>query len=166
MMRFSGDHGSVHMKESDGSHNSIRRGAERQPFEADKLSFRSCYGWSPMKDFRKLKVSHKAHSLTLEIYRITATFPREELYGLTSQARRASSSIGLNLAEGAGCNGDREFARFCSIAMRSASELEYILLLARDLKLVKSGDYEMLDQRTVEVKRMLSALHGTLKADS
>ena len=88
-----------------------------------------------MKDFRELQVWRKAHELTLAVYQITASFPREELYGLTAQLRRAGSSIAANLAEGCGRNGDAELARFCSIAMGSASELEYHLLLARDLKL-------------------------------
>ena len=69
-----------------------------------------------MKDFRELKVWQKAHELTLAVYRVTATFPREELYGLTSQMRRASSSIAANLAAGCGRNGDAEFDRYCSIA--------------------------------------------------
>jgi four helix bundle protein len=100
-----------------------------------------------MKDFRELKVWRKAHELTLAVYQITASFPREELYGLTAQLRRAGSSIAANLAEGCGRNGDAEFARFCSMAMGSASELEYHLLLARDLKLIQPKDYDALDQR-------------------
>lgn len=95
-----------------------------------------------MKDFHELKVWHKAHQLALAVYRLTASFPREELYGLTSQLRRSSSSIPANLAEGCGRNGDAELARFCSIAAGSASELEYQLLLAKDLELIKVGDYE------------------------
>jgi four helix bundle protein len=83
-----------------------------------------------VKDFRQLKVWQKAHELTLAVYRLTATFPREELYGLRNQLRRAGSSIAANLAEGCGRNGDAELARFCSMAMGSASELEYHLLLA------------------------------------
>jgi four helix bundle protein len=118
-----------------------------------------------VKDFRELKFWQKAHQLTLAVYRITAAFPREELYGLTSQLRRACSSIAANLAEGCGRNGDVEFARFCSIAMGSASELEYHLLLAKDLKLIKIADYQDLDQRATELKRMLTALMLKLKAD-
>jgi four helix bundle protein len=90
-----------------------------------------------VKDFHDLKVWQKAHELTLAVYRTTAGFPRQELYGLTSQLRRSCASIPANLAEGCGRNGDAELARFRSIAMGSASELEYHLLLARDLKLVK-----------------------------
>ena len=120
---------------------------------------------STVKDFHELKVWQKAHQLTLTIYQVTTAFPREELYGLTSQLRRSSSSIPANLAEGCGRNGDAEFARFCYIGMGSASELEYHLLLARDLKLIKPQDYGELAQRAVELKRMLSALIKKLNAD-
>ena len=118
-----------------------------------------------VKDFRELKVWQKAHELTLVVYQLTATFPREELYGLTTQLRRSSSSIAANLAEGCGRNGDAEFARFCSIAMGSASELEYHLLLARDLKLIQPKKYEELASRATELKRMLTALLHKLNAD-
>jgi len=118
-----------------------------------------------VKDFRELKVWQKAHELTLSVYRVTAAFPREELYGLTSQLRRASASIAANLAEGCGRSGDAEFARFCSMAMGSASELEYHLLLAKDLKLIKPADYEELAPRATELKRMLTALIQKLNAD-
>ena len=117
------------------------------------------------KDFHELKVRQKAHALTLAVYQSTSDFPREERYGLTSQLRRCSASIPANLAEGCGRNGDAELARFCSIAMGSASELEYDLLLARDLKLLKPKDYQELDQRTIELKRMLTALIQKLNAD-
>jgi four helix bundle protein len=118
-----------------------------------------------VKDFRELKVWQKAHELTLAVYRVWATFPREELYGLTSQLRRSCSSIATNLAEGCGRNGDAEFARFCSIARGSASELEYHLLLARDLKLIKAADYDELAPRITELKRMLTGLLQKLNAD-
>jgi four helix bundle protein len=118
-----------------------------------------------VKDFRELKVWQKAHQLTLAVYQLTATFPPEERYGLSSQLRRAGSSIAANLAEGCGRNGDAELARFCSIAMGSASELEYHLLLGRDLQLIKHKDYEALHQRATELKRMLTALMQKLNAD-
>ena len=85
-----------------------------------------------MKDSRKLKVWEKSHQLVLALYTITASFPREETYGLTSQIRRAASSIPSNIAEGCGRDGDAELSRFCIIARGSASELEYQILLARD----------------------------------
>ena len=103
--------------------------------------------------------------MTLAVYQVTATFPREELYGLTTQLRRCSSSIPANVAEGCGRTGEAEFARFCSIAMGSASELEYHLLLAKDLKLIKPNDHTELSQRTTELKRMLTVLLQKLKAD-
>ena len=118
-----------------------------------------------MKDFHELKVWQKAHQLALAVYRLTASFPREELYGLTTQLRRSSSSIPANLAEGCGRNGDAEFARSCSIAAGSASELEYHLLLAKDLELMKLQEDEELVQRTTEVKRMLAAFLQKLSAD-
>jgi len=118
-----------------------------------------------MKDFRQLKVWEKSHQLTLTIYRITASFPREETYGLASQIRRAASSIPSNIAEGCGRDGDPELARFCIIARGSASELEYALLLARDLMLLSSNDYETLSQQAVEIKRMLTVLVQKLTAD-
>jgi len=116
-----------------------------------------------MKDFRELQVWQKAHQLTLRVYEVSATFPRDELYGLTTQLRRSSSSIAANLAEGCGRSGDAELARFCSIAMGSASELEYHLLLARDLTLLDEADYSVLAGQTTEVKRMLAGLIRTLK---
>ena len=118
-----------------------------------------------VKDFRDLQVWQKAHQLTLMVYRLTASFPRDERYGLTSQLRRSSSSIAANLAEGCGRNGDAELARFCSIAMGSASELDYHLLLARDLKLLKVPDYAELARQTTEVKRMLTGFQQKLTAD-
>ena len=86
-----------------------------------------------MKDFRTLTVWQEAHQLTLSIYRVTKNFPKDELYGLTSQMRRCSASIAANIAEGCGRRGNAEFARFLQIASGSASELDYHLLLARDL---------------------------------
>jgi four helix bundle protein len=119
-----------------------------------------------MKDFRNLKVWEKAHQLALALYPVTASFPRQEAYGLTSQIRRAASSIPSNIAEGCGREGDPELARFCIIARGSATELEYPLLLARDLKLIPHQDYEKLSAQTVEIKRMLTVLVQKLNAES
>ncbi len=118
-----------------------------------------------MKDFRELKVWRKAHELTLAVCRLTAKFPRAEQYGLTSQLRRACCSIPANLAEGCGRNGDAEFAHFCSIAMGSANELDYHLLLARDLELIGPKEHEAVSGQALEVKRMLAALFHKLRAD-
>jgi four helix bundle protein len=118
-----------------------------------------------LKDFRELKVWGKAHQLTLEVYRATATFPKDELYGLTSQVRRAAASIPANIAEGCGRGGNIEFARFLQIAMGSASELEYHLLLASDLNILTTAQHSQLELHVVEVKRMLSALIQKIKAE-
>ena len=119
-----------------------------------------------MQDFRNLKVWEKAHALTLDVYKASRSFPREEMYGLTSQMRRASLSIGSNIAEGTCRRGDVDFARFLQIAVGSASEVEYHLLLARDLNLLKASDYQRLSDEAVEVKRMLASLMQKLRADS
>ncbi|MEX2245486.1 MAG: four helix bundle protein [Dehalococcoidia bacterium] len=111
-----------------------------------------------MQDFRNLKVWQGAHQLALAVYKVTATFPSNELYGLTGQIRRAASSIAANIAEGCGRDGDAELARFCQIAMGSASELEYHLLLGHDLGLIEDDAYTALDAGVVEVKRMLASL--------
>lgn len=113
-----------------------------------------------------MKVWDKAHVLTLDVYKSSNAFPRGELYGLTSQMRRSSASIGANIAEGCCRKGDNELGRFLQIAMGSASELEYHLLLAHDLEMLKSLDYQRLSEEVVEVKRMLSSLINKLRAES
>jgi four helix bundle protein len=119
-----------------------------------------------VQNFRNLRVWEKVHTLTLDIYQSSKSFPREEMYGLTSQMRRASSSIGANIAERSCRRGDIDFARFLQIAMGPASELEYHLLLARDLNLLQKPDYERLSGKAVEVKRMLVSLMQQLRAVS
>jgi len=119
-----------------------------------------------MQGFRRLNVWEKAHELTLEVYRVTARFPKEELYALTSQLKRAASSVAANIAEGCGRGSEADFARFLLIAMGSASELEYHLLLARDLKFLSETDYQRLDTGTTEVKRMLASLIGQTRGSA
>lgn len=111
-----------------------------------------------MRNFRELKVWEKAHQLTLAVYKATKTFPKDELYGLTNQIRRSCNSIPANIAEGCGRKGEAEFARFLQIAMGSASELEYHLLLAHDLTFLNIEDYEPLREEVIKVKRMLTSL--------
>ena len=118
-----------------------------------------------MRDFREIKVWEKSHLLTLEIYKVTAVFPREEIYGLTSQVRRASASIPANIAEGFGRGGNAELARFLQIAMGSACEVEYHVLLAKDLNLLSKKIYDDLNERIVEVKRMLASLLLKVRRD-
>lgn len=110
-----------------------------------------------MRDFRHIEVWTKSHRLTVAVYGVTSRFPKQEIYGLTSQARRAAASVPANIAEGCGRDGDAEFARFMQIAAGSATELEYHLLLARDLEFVASEQHEKLDREVNEVKKMLRA---------
>ncbi len=119
-----------------------------------------------MKDFKDLKVWVKAHEVTLAIYQNTRGFPREEIYGLTSQMRRAAVSIAANIAEGCGRRSDAELHRFLQIARGSASELEYHLLLARDLRFITEIEFKRLEARVVEVQRMLTSLVQRLRPGS
>jgi four helix bundle protein len=118
-----------------------------------------------MQDYRNLKVWAKAHSLALDIYRETSSFPKQEQYALTSQLRRAAASIGANIAEGTGRSGNGDFGRFLHIAFGSACELEYHLLLAHNLKFVRETPYRQLSDQINEVKRMLSSLLIKVKAE-
>jgi four helix bundle protein len=117
-----------------------------------------------MQDFRELKIWQKAHCLTLGVYRVTKLFPKEELYGLTSQMRRACVSIPANIVEGRARSGDVEFARFLQIAMGSAHELQYHLLLAFDLTFLKDSEYKNLSTQLTEIQQMLSGFLKKLKA--
>ena len=116
-----------------------------------------------MGDYRKLQVWQRAHRLTVEVYLVTRAFPQEELYGLTSQLRRAASSVPANIAEGCGRNGDAELARFLGIALGSANELDYHLLLSRDLEYLPLSHYERLMIEAQEVAKMLSAFIERLR---
>ena len=108
-----------------------------------------------MRDFRKLDVWLKAHQLTVLLYRETASFPQSELYGLVVQIRRAAVSIEANLAEGCGRTGDIDKRRFVYIASGSASELECLLQISRDLGFLKETTYRDLNEQAVHVKKML-----------
>lgn len=117
-----------------------------------------------MKDFRTLKVWEKAHKLVLEVYEATVSFPKSETYGVTSQIQRAAVSIPTNIAEGCGKDSDAELRRYFFIAMGSASELEYLLLLAHDLEYLTDASYNQLKTSLVEVRKMLNAFIQKLKA--
>jgi len=111
-----------------------------------------------MKDFKELRVWAKAHEFTVLIYSLTRSFPRDEVYGLTSQIRRSAVSVGANIAEGCGRRSDGEMARFLQIARGSASETEYHLLLAKALGFLPKDDYQKVEQKLAEVQRMLTVL--------
>ncbi len=118
-----------------------------------------------MKDFRDLKVWEKAHQLALDCYAVTAGFPKQEIFGMVSQIRRAGSSIAANIAEGCGRGGNAEFQRFLQIAMGSASELEYHFLLSRDLHFLDEKNHHRVQVSVVEVKRMLAGLIKKVDAE-
>jgi len=117
-----------------------------------------------MQDFTKLTVWKRAHEVALEVYSATKSFPREERWGLTAQLRRSAVSVPSNVAEGSGRRSAADFARFLSIAVGSASELEYQLLVARDLGYLTHDDWRTLSRLTVEVRRMLIKLHDAVRA--
>ena len=117
-----------------------------------------------MRDFRGLKVWEKAHNLVLTIYQKTEPFPKKEIYGLTSQIRRAAISIPANISEGCGKDSVADMNRFFLIAMGSASELEYLLMLSHDLQYLSDTEYQKLHSSLVEVRRMLNSYIQKMKA--
>jgi four helix bundle protein len=117
-----------------------------------------------MKDYRSLEVWKSSHQLTLEIYRQTKMFPKEELFGLTSQLRRATSSIPANIAEGCGRDGDAELKRFLNIALGSACEVDYFILLAGELEYLDPVCRESLSSDTIRLRRQLGAFIQRLKS--
>ena len=117
-----------------------------------------------MKEFRELLIWQRSHALTLTVYRATRTFPKEELFGLTSQLRRACASIPANIAEGCARDGDAELKRFLGIALGSACEADYHLILAAELGYLNSTDSAALSAEIMELRRMLGAFIQKLKA--
>jgi four helix bundle protein len=115
-----------------------------------------------MRDFRKLIVWKKAHNFALEVYNISKLFPKEEIFGITSQIRRAALSIPTNIAEGSGKNTSKDFSRYLSIAAGSASEVDYLLLFIRELKIVDDSQVDKLLNEISEIKKMLNSLHSKI----
>ena len=111
-----------------------------------------------MRDFRKYKVWQLGHQLTLDVYKQTRKFPKEEIYGLTSQMRRASYSIPSNIAERCGRESDAEFKRFLVISQGSASELEYFNILVKDLELISEDYFNVFDNQINMVKKSIHSL--------
>ena len=116
-----------------------------------------------MRNYRDLLVWKKSHNIALDLYKVSQSFPREELYGMTSQIRRAAISIGANLAEGCGRQTSGELARFVRIAMGSASELDYHLLVSHDLGFINDGDFGRITAGLTEVRKMLTAFLSSVE---
>ncbi len=115
-----------------------------------------------MRDFKKYDIWELSHVFTLKIYELTNSFPKEEIYGIISQIRRASSSIPTNISEGCGRDSDTEFSRFLTIALGSASEVEYLLILCRDLKYLNEETYNILHEDINVIKRKIYKLKQKL----
>lgn len=111
-----------------------------------------------MKDFRELEVWRRAHLLVLDVYKVTDLLPKGEVFGLTAQMRRAAMAIAMQVAEGCGTEGDIEFARHLHRAKSSSSELEYLLLLAKDLGYFDELLHARLTEQAITVRKMLIGL--------
>jgi four helix bundle protein len=119
-----------------------------------------------VRSFKDLKVWQKGHELTLSLYRATKSFPKDEMYGMTSQLRRAAASVPANIAEGCVRGSGAEFRHFLQVALGSASELEYHILLSHQLGYLDKPQYESLSSNATELKRMLTSFIQKLKAAS
>ena len=115
-----------------------------------------------MRDFKKYEIWQLSHAFTLRIYSSTSLFPKDELYGITSQIRRASSSIPTNISEGCGKNSDKEFNQFLNIALGSASETEYSIILSRDLNYIDTETFEILEKEINIIKSKIYKLKQIL----
>ena len=118
-----------------------------------------------MRDYKKYDIWKLSHFLTLEIYKITEDYPKEEIFGLTSQIRRASSSVGINIVEGCGRGSDDDFKRFLRNASGSAFEVEYILLLSKDLNYISEEKFLELSPKAEELKMKISKLILKIEED-
>ncbi|MBS1653986.1 MAG: four helix bundle protein [Bacteroidetes bacterium] len=119
-----------------------------------------------MQNYKDLKVWEKAHHFTLLVYETTKLFPKEELYSLTNQIRRSASSIPANIAEGCGKNSQLDFANFLNIALGSANETEYYIILSKDLKYLDFENFESLVKLINEIKATLIALIAKIRMSS
>lgn len=115
-----------------------------------------------MRDFRKYEIWQQSHEFTLTIYKITSSFPKEELYTLISQIRRAALSIPTSISEGCGRSSDKEFNQFLNIALGSASETEYLLILSKDLEYIPEDIFYHLDKEINTIKSKIYKLKEKL----
>jgi four helix bundle protein len=118
---------------------------------------------SDVRSYRDLLVWQNGIALVTDIYQATKQFPREEVYGLTSQMRRCAISIPSNIAEGHGHSTRKAYLRYLDIAVGSLYELQTQLIIARNLKILVSAEFVALESRSRELERMLSALIRSLR---
>jgi len=114
-------------------------------------------------DFKELVVWQKSCDLVMELYKLTKVFPKDELYGLTSQIRRAAVSIPVNISEGYSRNSTNEFIQFLYIAFGSSSELETLVVLSNKLSFLSKQQTDIITDKIYEVKRLLRGLINSLK---
>ena len=117
-----------------------------------------------MRDYKKLFIWERSHKLAVDVYNLSKSFPKEELYGMTSQIRRAVISIPTNIVEGCGRKTDKDFSRFLSIAAGSASETEYLIILSTELSFIDKTVAEPLIIEINEIKKMLNVFQIKLNA--
>ena len=115
-----------------------------------------------MRDFKKYDIWQLSHELTLEVYKITSIFSKEELFGITSQLRRATSSIPTKISEGCGRNSDKEFNQFLNIALGSALETEYLFILSKDLNYLNQEQFQDLELKINNIKSKIYKLKQKL----
>jgi four helix bundle protein len=108
-----------------------------------------------MRDFHDLSIWSKSHLFTLKIYSMTKNYPKEELFGIVSQMRRSASSVPTNIAEGCGRNSNPDFKRFLVMASGSSSELEYQLILSKDLEYISESSFKELEAELIEIRKMI-----------
>lgn len=118
-----------------------------------------------MRDYQQLEIWQRSHKLTLRVYSLTQTFPKEEIYGLVSQMRRSASSVPTNIAEGCGRNSSKELNKFLVIAAGSSSELQYQFFLSKDLKYISESVFKELFDEIIQIKKMIYSYCERLKAD-
>lgn len=119
-----------------------------------------------VQTFEELEAWKAAHALVLAVYAASQVFPRDEMFGITSQLRRCATSIPANLAEGFGRRSRKELLRYSNIADGSLQETKYFLVLARDLKYMSNDDFDQLRQQAVRVGSLLGGLQRSLKKDN
>ncbi len=119
-----------------------------------------------MRDYKKYAVWKKSHELTLHIYEVIKSFPKDETYGLTSQLRRAMLSVPTNISEGAGRHSDKEFGHFLNIASGSAAEVNYLIGVSKDLKYLTDEDFKTIETKVISIRKMLNSLQSKIRANS